>query len=481
MTAGSGPLTLTVTGTNFLSTTTINVGGVADPTTYVSGTRVTATVPAAQVASGTQLPVVAQNGSLSSASGMAVNLQVNNPAPVISSASLGSSGATPVANVTGTGFVPTTVIQVNGAARVTTFISSSQVSAVLVSADVATTGSLSLTAVNPTPGGGTSAATSLAINTNPAPGPGFLSSTTVLSSATPPVTITVTGTYYTSTSVVYLNGIARATTYVSPTQLSFQLMAADLATAQRFNVTVVNPGPGGGSAAAGYFVALAATPVPVIASINPTQLYVGSAQTTTVVYASNLYEQIGGVYYLTSAVLWNGTPLTTNYFSIGSNPAITATVPANLLTAAGTTTITVKSTTSTPAISNSSTVTISNPPPPTLTSIYPNGGPIGTAAKITLQGTWFNPNSTVALNGVTIRAQYVSSGQMTATIPASSLQVPGNVSLTVTSPAPGGGTTAPLTYTAYLGITNNDIVYNSADGLLYASIPGSSADVTATP
>lgn len=154
-TAGSGPLTLTVNGTGFVSTTTINVGGVADPTTYVSSTQVTATVPAAQLASGMQLSVVAQNGSASSGSGTPVNLQVNNPAPVISATTLseqaGTSGSTPVAIVTGTGFVPTTVIQVNGSGRTTTFNSGTQVTATLTSADVATTANLSLTAVNPTP------------------------------------------------------------------------------------------------------------------------------------------------------------------------------------------------------------------------------------------------------------------------------------------------------------------------------------------
>jgi hypothetical protein len=50
--AGSGPLTLTVNGTSFLSTTTVQIGDVAETTAYVSGTQVTATITAAQLASG---------------------------------------------------------------------------------------------------------------------------------------------------------------------------------------------------------------------------------------------------------------------------------------------------------------------------------------------------------------------------------------------------------------------------------------------
>lgn len=481
--AGSGPLTLTVNGTNFLSTTTVNVGGVADPTTYVSSTQVTATVPAAQLASGAQLVVVAQNGSASSGAGTPINLQVNNPLPVITAATLSTqasgSGTTPVAIVSGTGFVPTTAIQVNGSNRATAFISGTQLIATLLSADVSTTSSLSLIAVNSTPGGGTSAAQNLPVTSNPAPGSGSLSSYYVLSSATPPVTINVTGSYYTSTSVVELNGIPRTTTYISPTEVSFQLTAADLAIAQRFAVTVFNPSPGGGSASAGYLIVYAATPAPVITSISPNQLYVDAAQTTITVYGSNLYQPVApNSSYLTSTVLWNGTPLATNYFSTGSSPAITATVPANLLTAAGSATITVQSITSTPSVSNSLTMNIVNPPAPTITQIYPSNGPVNTATNITIYGTWFNANSTVAVNGIKIPSLYVTSTEMTATIPASNLQLPGTANLTVTSPAPGGGTTTPYPFTAYLGITNNDVVYNATDGLLYASIPGSSTTVT---
>src|ERR1700733_4144666 len=77
--AGSGNLTLTVNGSGFLSTTTVQVGGAAEQTAYVSGTQVTATIPASQLASGAQLPVIALNGSSSSGSGTPVNLQVTNP------------------------------------------------------------------------------------------------------------------------------------------------------------------------------------------------------------------------------------------------------------------------------------------------------------------------------------------------------------------------------------------------------------------
>ena len=311
--------------------------------------------------------------------------------------------------------------------------------------------------------------------------------------------------------------------------------------------------------------------------MQPTQFYVQSAASTIVVYGTNLYSEIeissnSFELFPTTSVLWNGTTLTTQeYGSLGfpssSSQYIVAAVPATLLASPGNASITVNSATSTPAASNAITVTISNPPVPTLTSITPNsglvntaaqvtltgtgftsgstaavngtsipteylssttlegtipasdlaspgtvnltvttpapgggtsaslpftasyppaptltslnpaGGPINTAAAVSLYGTGFTANSTVAMNGNSISSQFVSSTQLNLTVPASAVATPGNVNFTVTTPAPGGGTTAPLPYTAYISITNNDIVYNPTDGLLYASIPGTVASL----
>jgi len=461
--AGTGSLALTVNGTGFLTSTTVQVGGVVDVTSYVSSTQVTATVTASQLASGAQLSVIALNGTASSGSGAAVNLQVTNPVPTITAltpAVLSTGTTSPAVAVTGTGFVPTTVIDVNGSARTTIFVSATQVDVALTAADVAAVGSLSLTAVNAAPGGGTSAASTVAIN-NPAPGgPLKVSPALVLTGTATPTTVTVTGTNFIQASTVELGGVARATTYVSSTQLTFQLTVADEATSQLVLVTVVNPTPGGGTALGQELEILQQTPTPVITQVSPSQFYVGSGATTLTVTGSNLLASIGASPYageivLTSSVLWNGTSIT-NGVSVGfgtgpgGQESITATVPASLLTTAGTASITVSSQTSTPAISNALTVSITNPPAPTLTQISPNSGPVNTAAVVTLFGTGFTASSTVALNGANIPTVYESSTDLAVTIPASSIASPGNVNLTVTTPAPGGGTSAALPFTAYL-------------------------------
>jgi hypothetical protein len=447
------------------------VGGTAETTTYVSATQLTATVPAAQLASGGELSVTVSGGA--SGGSVPINLEVDNPAPVISSMSATTGVAGTVsANITftGTGFVPTTVINVNGAARTTNFTSATQVSAVLTSADFAAAGILSITAVNSTPGGGTSAAISLPV-VNPPVGPIHLSPSSLLVGSTSAATITVTGTGFVPASVVVVGGSTRTTTYVNATTLTFSATVADQAVVGTLPVSVMNPAPGGGYSSAVALSIVAQPATPVIASISPTSAIVGSAATSI--------EIIGTGFTTQTVAQWNGAALPTSYISIysgsGMTIALMATVPASDLTATGTATITASTLYANPAGSNAVSFNIVNPSVPTLTSISPSGGPINTASAVTLVGTGFTTNTTVAINGETIPSTYVNATEITATIPSYMLATPGNQNVTVTTPAPGGGTSGAQGYTTFLQIPNNDIVYNTADGLLYASVPASAA------
>ncbi len=159
VTAGNGPVTLTVNGSGFLSATTVQVGGVAEPTTYMSSTQLTATIPASQVASGGLLQVTARNGSVGS-SGAAVSLQVNNPAPVLSAISLNAStiNTSTTVTLTGTGFTPQSVVDIDGMAVATTVVSSTEIT--FDSSVFTLPGNANVVVENPAPGGGTSAALS---------------------------------------------------------------------------------------------------------------------------------------------------------------------------------------------------------------------------------------------------------------------------------------------------------------------------------
>jgi len=66
-------------------------------------------------------------------------------------------------------------------------------------------------------------------------------------------TLTVTGTGFVSGATVNWNGSPLATTYVSGSRLTASVPASDVAKAGTASVTVVNPGPGGGSSNPVFF------------------------------------------------------------------------------------------------------------------------------------------------------------------------------------------------------------------------------------
>jgi dienelactone hydrolase len=69
----------------------------------------------------------------------------------------------------------------------------------------------------------------------------------------PGFTLTVNGNSFVSTSIVKWNGSARATTFVSQSQLKATILASDIATANTASLTVFNPTPGGGTSNVVFF------------------------------------------------------------------------------------------------------------------------------------------------------------------------------------------------------------------------------------
>jgi trimeric autotransporter adhesin len=217
------------------------------------------------------------------------------------------------------------------------------------------------------------------------------------------------------------------------------------------------------------------TATPVITSLSSTSAIVGSPAFAL---------SATGTGFTTSCTLqWNATALTTNY-SYGTiyNPltgtyttgySLYGTIPASLLTTTGSASITANCPTAITPTSNAVTFNVTNPPVPTLMSLSATAGPIATDTKLTIYGTGFSSASTVSYNGQALTTTYSNSTSLTATIPASQLLFPGTGQVTVTTPAPGGGTSNAIAYTAYVPIVSNSMVYNAVNGLLYLSIPAS--------
>jgi IPT/TIG domain. len=236
----------------------------------------------------------------------------------------------------GSGFTSITSVSLNNVTEATTFVSASQVTAVVPAAQLATAASLSLTASN---GIAVSTPISFTIN-NPAP---VVSSLSVagLTVGSVPATITVTGTGFVASSTVQVNGSARTTTFVNGTQLSFAPTVADLAGPGTLAVTVSNAAPGGGTAAAVNLTVTAGTPM--ITSVSPNSILTGSADTTVTITGTNFLST-------SVAYLGSSTALATTYVS---STEIKAVVPTASLTSLGWLALTVQ----TPSATSASSIT----------------------------------------------------------------------------------------------------------------------------
>lgn len=112
------------------------------------------------------------------------------------------------------------------------------------------------------------------------------SSITVQPVGTNPVTVNLTGTNFTSSSVVNVNGVSAAPyyTYISPTNMTMTFGGGAITTPANFNVTVTNSGPGGGTSNILVFTVLAASsnpPNPPTVTSIAASLTVGIACATT--------------------------------------------------------------------------------------------------------------------------------------------------------------------------------------------------------
>src|SRR6202008_4214797 len=169
-TVGGAAFTLTLTGTGFATGATVNFGSSPAITPLsLTSTQIVATIPAPDIAAAGTLNVTVTNPAAGGTSN-ALTFTINNPAPTetaISPTSATAGGAAFTLTVNGTGFVSTSVVKFNGAAKTTTFVSATQLTAAITATDIATAGTASVTVTNPAPSG-TSNAVSFAIN-NPVP------------------------------------------------------------------------------------------------------------------------------------------------------------------------------------------------------------------------------------------------------------------------------------------------------------------------
>jgi sugar lactone lactonase YvrE len=163
--AGSASLTVTISGTQFLTGAAVAVNGTSQAATFVSATQLTTTLTAAQLSTAVTLTLVVVNpdGGTSNAATFTVTAPAVSP-PTITSLSPSSayvgSGAT-VVTITGTQFITGAAVTVNGTSQSATFVSATQLTTTLTAEQLANVGTLTLVVIDPD--GGTSNAAAFTV------------------------------------------------------------------------------------------------------------------------------------------------------------------------------------------------------------------------------------------------------------------------------------------------------------------------------
>ena len=447
--APGGPsFTLTVNGAGFQSNSTVAWNGASLATTVVSATQLTATVPSSLITTAGNSNITVVTGN-TIAGPVLFTIGSSSNGPVISSISPsgiapGSAGFTLTVN--GSGFASGDVIRWNGSFLITNFFSSSQLTANVSSALVSNPGIASVDVQFP-PSGPVSNALSFVIGQiSTIPTLSSLAPTSV-SSGSGTFTLTLNGSNFTPNSAVLWNNSLLPTTYISSTQLTATVSSNLLTTAGTVIVSVNNPGAGTSNALS--FPVTSSTG-PSITSLNPASVAPAGQAFALTVNGSNFTQG--------STVQWNTSLLATTFVSAAQ---LTATVPAALIGTAGTASVAVANPGG--AISNNLTFSIAATPAPVLSSLSPaTAAPGGPLFTLTVNGSNFTQTSGVLWNGSLLVTLYVSTTQLTATVPASLIVTAGTANVTVNTPTAGGSNTLLFSIAAPNGPSISSLSPSSA-------------------
>jgi hypothetical protein len=467
-TAGSAGATLTITGSGFVNGSIVNwnsgAGAQALTTGFVSATELTALVTAAQLASpGTALiSVTNPDKSVSNSVQFSVTGQVVG-VPTVSSISPTSAPAGSPAltlTVSGTNFLagagsssgsgssgsaPSgSVVQWNGTALPTTFVSSTQLTAQVSATLLQAAGTNFVNVANPgnLSSGGTTFTVAGATLTAIAP-----ATATAGSGA---FTLTLTGTNFVTGATAVWNSTTLATTVNSATQLTALVPANLIATAGTAFVLVTSPG---GSTTSPQLFTVSAPSAPTITSLNPASAVAGGAA---------FQLSVTGAGFMNGAVvLWNGSTLATGFVSATQ---VTAFIDSSLISSAGIANVSVQN----PGSPVSATVKL-NINGPTITTLNPNSANAGDPGfNMTVTGTNFVPGSSVVWNGTPLPTSYVSATQIMASVPASSIAVSTSASVTVQNPGGAISPSSPFTVGAPSLVIHTSSLPDAVVGAFYS-------------
>lgn len=367
------------------------------------------------------------------------NTSPTSPAPVtltsLAPAAANAGAGATVLTATGSGFTTASVIEWNGTALTTSYVSSTSLTATIPAADFMETGTVPVTVSNAASGGATSGVVNFTI----------ASAVPTLVSVSPTsirqnqgnVTLTLTGTNFTSTTQVSPVGSgvsSLSTVYVSPTQLNVSFTTSLSSPAAGSTLTIGVTDPASRNTPSNTLSVTVTPGVPVTASLGPSSVYVNQG--------SLILAVTGEFFTPTSVVYVNGTPRPTAF----NRGQLLAALTALDVSAVGTAAITVEDSYSGGAASNSTPLTIQARPTVGIIALSPAAVPSGNSDfTLTVTGFGFAADSVVDWNGTALTTTYVSSATLNASVPAAQVASVGMAQVTVVNPANEGGASSPQT------------------------------------
>ncbi len=462
--AGNGAFAMNVYGTNFASPTVVNWGTTPLVTIRTGGSTLLAQVPANLVATvGTASVTVTTAGGTSAPA----SFTIAPPSPAIASLSPSSAAAGGPAftlTINGANFVRDMEILWGSTWVASTYVSATQVTTTIPASLIATAAedgvvlyapgigwsNTAYFTINPAP----PTITSLGPASGAAGGAGFM--------------LTINGTAFTPGATSMWGTTPLGTIYVNPTQLTAAVPASLIVNSGTGSVTVTTA---------------AGTSVPATFTINPSPPEINGLSPAVATAGGAAFTlTISGQYFTpVSIAKWGSTALATTYIS---QTQLMAAIPATLIAAAGTASITVST-----AAGTSAQVTFTINPALRITTTTMPAGTAGNAYSGPINVTGGSPGYTWIVTGLPAGLSFSNTFDSTLTItgaPASSGPITFQVSVQDTTGASAG----PVTYTINIaagpsGVNNSNLNGSyvclfqgsiDTDGTRWASLASFQAD-----
>lgn len=325
----SDDLTLTLAGSGFVSGESfVQFGSLTLTPTSAASDQLSVVIPKAELTQSGTVSVEVVTSEPGGGKSNALEFSVENPTPTLATLSpdnmLAGSDAFDL-TLTGTNFVPSSVVSFGGAQMSATVISDSQIAMSIPVDMLLDAAQHEVLVSNPGPGGGSSNAVAFTVN-NPAPTISAVSPTTAirLSSDT---TLTLTGSGFVHQSTVQVGSANLTPSAYTPTTITVLIPPTAISESGPLDVAVFNPGPGGGTSSALQITV--ANPQPHSNSTSPTSLTTSTSDVTIVLNGTGFNEDT--VVTMISPL----GDLAIAPVSIEQN-AITVTIPSADLATAGT-------------------------------------------------------------------------------------------------------------------------------------------------